>query len=161
MAKLLGVLFLAIFLEACERYSRTVSAPPNDTAKVLQLALRTAFLDYKLPEIGPLFRGGLFNDSVFVVTDSFPRRLLPATLDTIKFKFGSYEDVTSLLRRVHDSLKPNYLYICCFEKMDSVYSVSIQSRSPVRFGGGGSTEIDIVKRGDSMVVKQYSSNSIN
>jgi len=57
--------------------------------------------------------------------------------------------------------QPNYLYMCCFEKMGSVYSVSIQSRSPVRFGEGGSTEIDIVKRGDSMVVKQYFSNSIN
>lgn len=161
MAKKLGVLFLVVFHCGCKSHPITVPDHLNDTAKVMQLALRTALLEYKLPEISPLHLGNLFNDSIFVVTDSFPRRLLPATLDKIKFKFGSHQQFMSEIGSVDDSLKPNYLYICCFGKEDSIYSVSIQSRSCLPFGGGGSTFIDIIQWGDSTAVKHYSSNSIN
>jgi len=98
---------------------------------------------------------------LLVDIDSFPMRLLPAALDTIKFKFGRYQQVAETLRNIADSLKPNYLYICCFQKVDSVYSVSVQSRSFVPFGGGGSMFIDIVKRSDSLIAKNTSGNSIN
>lgn len=160
MSKIVSVIFLVVLLDGCG--SRIHLAPDlqNDTAKVMQLALKTALLDYKLPDTSPLFRGHIFHDSILVVTDSFPGRLLPETLGTLNFKFVSHQQFAGL-RNVHDSSKPNFLYVCCFEKVDSGYSVFIASFSDVRFGGGGSTLIDIVKRGDSLAVKHYSSSSIN
>jgi len=103
------------------------SRPPNDTAKVLQIALRAALLEHKLPEISPLFLGNFFNDSILVDIDSFPKRLLPAALDTIKFKFANHPQIADMERSNPDSLKPNYLYLCCFEITDCSYSDSIQS----------------------------------
>lgn len=159
--RLFSVLVLFMFLYGCKSDAVPKPDRPNDTVRVMQLALRTALLEHKLPEISPLFRGNLLHDSILVVTDSFPRRLLPATLDVLKFKFVSRQQVADQMRKVHDTLQANYLYVCCFEKADSIYSVSIQSRSDLPFGGGGSTYIDVVKRGDSMAVKHYASNSIN
>lgn len=161
MPKILNVIFLVVFLAGCKNHARPAPGLANDTVKVMQLALRSALLDYKLPEISPLFTGHLFHDSILVVTDSFPGRLLPVTLGTLNFKFVSHQQVAKLMRTVADTSKPNFLYICCFEKVDSVYSVFIASRSDVPLGGGGSTLIDVVNRGDSLVVKHYSSNSIN
>jgi hypothetical protein len=148
-------------LVGCKGASVQMTIPDNDTAKVLQVALRTAFFERKLPETGPLFAGNLFNDSILVDIDSFSKRLLPARLDTLKFKFGSYPQISALLSHIADSLKPNYLYICCFERTDSIYSVSVQSRSDVKFGGGGSMGIDIIKRADSFIVEHTYGNSIN
>ncbi len=154
-------LFPLVFLGACKGTALQIPDRANDTANVLQLALRTALFQHKLPDISSLFEGDYSKDSVFVVVDSFPHRLLPPTLNAINFKFGSYREVTAQLRDKGIAGKRNYLYICCFSKKDSVYSVSIQSRSCVPFGGGGATLIDIVKRGDSMMVHHYSSSSIN
>jgi hypothetical protein len=161
MIKLYGHLLLVILFVGCKCRSAQIVSPANDTTKALQLALRTALLEYKLPEISPLFRGNLFEDSILVDIDSFPKRLLPAALDTIKFKFGSYRQITDLIGKITDSSRPNYLFVCCFQKMDSVYSVSVQSRSDVRFGGGGAMDVEIIKRGDSFVVKHAWGNSIN
>ena len=137
------------------------SRPRKRHGKSVANCPSASFLEHKLPEISPLLRGNYFNDSVLVDIDSFPKRLLPATWDTIKFKFASHPQIADMERRIADSLKPNYLYICCFEKTDSSYSVSIQSRSVVAFGGGGSVYVDIVKRGDSFIIKHTLSNSIN
>ena len=156
-----SVRFLVILCAACKCRSAQIIVPANDTAKVLQIALRFALLEHKLPEISPLLQGNYFNDSILVDIDSFPKLLLPATLDTIKFKFANHPQIADMERRIPDSLKPNYLYICCFEKADSSYSVSIQSRSVVAFGGGGLVYVDIVKRGDSFIITHTSGNSIN
>jgi hypothetical protein len=154
-------LFPLVFLGECKSTTLQFPDRPNDTANVVQLALRTALFQHRLPEISSLFEGDYSKDSVFVVVDSFPHRLLPTTLNAINFKFGSYREVTGQLREKGIADKRNYLYICCFSKKDSVYSVSIQNRSCVPFGGGGATIIDIVKRSDSMIVQHYSSHSIN
>lgn len=161
LAAVYGVFFVEILCGGCKCRSAQVIVRANDTVKVLQIALRAVFVEHKLPEIGPLFCGSYFNDSVLVDIDSFPKRLLPATLGKIKFKFVSHPQISDLERRIADSLKPNYLYICCFEKIDSSYSVSIQSRSVLAFGGGGSVYVDIVKRGDSFIITHTSGNSIN
>lgn len=161
MSRMSRFLCLLVLLYGCKDRPPPRSVPINDTTRVLQIALQTALLEYKLPEIGSLFRGHLLNDSIFVATDSLPRRFFPATPDTIKFEFGSRQEFIDRLRNVHDTLKPNYLYVCCFERSDSGYSISIQSRSIVKFGGGGSTLIDVIKQGDSVVLKQYMSGSIN
>jgi hypothetical protein len=57
MVKVYGVLFLMILFTGCKYRSAQPVIPANDTAKVLQLALRTALVEHKLPEISPLFRG--------------------------------------------------------------------------------------------------------
>ena len=154
-------LFLLALLLGCKDQHPQRPGPKSDTTMVLQVALQTAFMEHKLPETSSLYRGHLFSDSIFVVTDSLPRRFFPDALDTIKFEFGSHQQFIDRLRNIHDTLKPNYLYVCCLERSDSGYSISIQSRSIVRFGGGGSTLIDVIKQGDSMVLRHFMSGSIN
>jgi hypothetical protein len=161
MTKLYGIFFLGALIVGCNDSSIHLPVLENDTAKVLQIALRNAFFERKLSESPALFRSNLFHDSILIDTDSFPKRLLPLTLDTLKFKFESYPQISGLLSNVADSLKPNYLYICCLERHDSVFSVLIMSRSTVNFGGGGGLYIEIVKRADSFIVKYTLGNSIN
>ena len=155
------MLFLILSFAGCKYRSTQTMVLASDTVEVFQLALRAALIEHELPEINSLFRSDLFRDSVLVDVDSFPKRLFPATLGRIKFKFGSYQQIADQLGKVPDSSKPNYLYLCCFQKVDSIYSVSVQSRSDIRFGGGGSMYAEIVKRDDSLVVKHVASNSIN
>jgi len=133
----------------------------NDTAEAVKFAIRTAFYHESLPEITALFRGNLFNDSILVETDSLPTGLLPTELDTLRFKIINKNQVAILKKSFSDSTLPNYLYICCFEREDSTYNVSIQSRCFYPFGGGGSIYFTILKSGDSLIVKDRSTGSIN
>ena len=157
------LIFLVLFtwfLE-CKNKPIKITKPINDTAEIINLAIRTAFYHENLPEISSLYLGNLFNDSILVQTDSLPIRLFPTGLDSMKFKYLNENQITRLRHSYNISEFPNYLYICCLEKSDTSYYISVQSRSCAPFGGGGSIEINIGKRQDSLFVIHHSSNSIN
>ena len=56
---------------------------------------------------------------------------------------------------------PNYLCISRFEKNDTGYYVQVQNLSALPFGGGGSLGLYFKKVGDSLIIADKASGSIN
>jgi hypothetical protein len=157
-----GLYIMLICLLSCNSPKPEVIQSKNDTAKVLELAIRTAFYHEQLPEISPLKKEFHFNDSILFTTGSLPLTALPSSIDSINFKILSRNQICSIIKADSNiSEPPNYLYINTFEKSDTGYYVSIQSLSCLPYGGGGSIGIYISKDKDSFFVKKRMSSSIN
>jgi hypothetical protein len=134
----------------------------NDTTSVMKLALKTAFEGKKLPGIDPLRKVYYHGDSILFTSDILPLKLLPNTIDTLKFKVVTLQQITESVKTESDLSKlPNYLNVRAFEKNDSGYYVSLQSLSNLNFGGGGQIGIYLEKRSHSFIVKKSLSSSIN
>jgi hypothetical protein len=161
MKHFFAILFLIYIFSGCRAKPTRPPNPVNDTTQIINFAILTALINKDLGDIDPLFRGKLFNDSILIAADSLPLRLLPAGLAPLKFKFFDLHQIAFLKHKYDSLLLPNYLFLCCFKKLDSTYSISVQSRSLVPFGGGGSIEINIGRKGDSLFVIDRSGNSIN
>jgi len=56
---------------------------------------------------------------------------------------------------------PNYLCISQFEKSDTGYYIQIQNLSALPFGGGGSLGLYFKKAGDTLMIVNKVSSSIN
>jgi hypothetical protein len=157
-----GICTLLIGLASCISPNTKVIHPTNDTIKVLELAIRTAFYHENLPDIDPLKQQYHFKDSILFTSDSLPLSALPQSIDTINFKILLHNQICSIIKA--DSILsqlPNYLYIRTFKKTDTGYYISIQSLSCLPFGGGGTIGIYITKEKDAFIVKNKMSSSIN
>lgn len=156
------VYIILIELVACNTERTKTIRPKNDTAMVLELALKTAFYHQNLPSYSPLVRPYHFKDSILFSSNIVPLAMLPTNLDTINFKVLP-ENVIRLMIQKDSNISnpPNYLFIKTFEKSDIGYYVIIESLSCQQFGGGGSIGIDIAKEKDSFIVKDKMSSSIN
>lgn len=157
------IAYIILFeLTACTTGSSRSIKPKNDTIKVLELALRTAFFHKNLPGYSPLMRPYHFKDSILFSSNILPLRMLPANLGTINFKILPVKEIRLMIQKDSNiSDPPNYLFIRSFEKNDTGYYVDIESLSYERFGGGGSIGVYITKEKDSFVVKDKMSTSIN
>ena len=155
------ILYFLIGLLSCNSPKAKVILVDSDTAKVLKLAIRTAFYHDNLPDISALKRKYRFNDSILFTTESLPLSILPGSVDTLRFKIFSRNQIFSLIK--NDSIEnlPHYLYLRSFEKNDTAYYVSLQNLSCLPFGGGGAIGIYIAKENESFVVKRKMSSSIN
>ena len=153
---------LLISFIGCKKPNPKVIQPKTDTARVIELALRTAFYHYNLPETYSLTLKYYFHDSILFTTRSLPLKYLPSNIDTLNFKILTREKIFSLIKSdTNVSNLPNYLCIGAFEKSDTGYFVNIQSLSCRPYGGGGTIRIYIVKNKDSFIVKNKMSTSIN
>jgi hypothetical protein len=126
----------------------------NDTTMLFHIALKTAFYHGILPGIESLRK----TDSIVITGDSSYLKLIPNTVDTFNFKIVDQKNVCSFL---NDSTKNNYLFIQGLEKLDSTYYLNIQNLSCKKFAGGGSIGLYLLKVGDSFIVKNHTSSSIN
>jgi hypothetical protein len=121
---------MLICLISCKSPKSEVIQPKNDTTKVLELAIRTAFYHEQLPAISPLKKEFHFKDSILFTTNLLPLSALPLSIDTISFKILSRNQICSLIRADSNiSELSNYLYVSAFEKSDTGYYVNIQSLS--------------------------------
>jgi hypothetical protein len=154
-------IILVEFTACCTGITKTIQ-PKNDTAKVLELALKTAFYHQNLPSYSPLVRPYRFKDSILFSSNILPLTMLPSNLDTIKFKVLP-ENVIRLMIQKDSNISnpPNYLFVRSFARSDTGYYVIIESLSCQQLGGGGSIGIDIAKEKDSFIVKGKLSSSIN
>ena len=156
------IVIILIILVSCEDPKTDLANITTDTTKVLELAIRTAFYRHNLPDIGPLMRQYRFKDSILFTSDSLPLSSLPLTLDSLKFKILSKSQICFFINADSNiSILPNYLYVGHFEKSDTGYYINIQSRSCLRYGGGGSIGIYIAKDKDSFIVRETHSTSLN
>jgi hypothetical protein len=153
-------ILLAVFVR-CRNNPTKLIEPINDTAEVIKFAIKTAFQRGNLSEIPALYHGHLFNDSILLETDSIPDRLFPIHVDSMIFKKANGLQIAQLMHSYNIDSLPNCLFICCFEKTDSFYHLHILNRSYAPFGAGGSMDVKIGKRQDSMFVIEKSFNSIN
>jgi hypothetical protein len=160
---ILLVLFLLLALPSCiNKPTGKILREENDTISVMKLALKTAFEGKRLPGIDPLKKGYYHRDSVLFTSDILPLELLPNTIDTLKFKVLTQQQIIESVKTESDLSKlPNYLNVRAFEKKDSGYYVSLQSLSNLNFGGGGQIGIYIEKHSDSFIVRKSLSSSIN
>lgn len=136
----------------------------GDTTRVLVLAIRTAFYHGNLPEIYTLYSSRQFNDSIWFTSDSLPLSILPKKVDSINFKILKKDQIRKMLTVGNTDTttqKTNFLLISAFEKNDTGYYVIVESRSCLKFGGGGSFGLEIKKEKDSFIVKSIMSSSIN
>ena len=143
--------------------SNTVSiSPKDDTTRVIELALRTAFYHHNLPSIDPLSYPYHFKDSILFTSDNLPLHFLPQTLDSLNFKILSLDKICPMILADSKMEKtPNYLIVRNLEKSDTGYYVHLGSLSCRPYGGGGSIGIYIEKKKDSFIVKSKMSSSIN
>ena len=154
--------FILFVLASCKDSNEKLIQPKNDTTKVIELALRTAFYHQNLPEIDLLFYPSHFKDSILFTSDSLALVNLPSKVDSVFFKILTQNQICSIIRADSNIAKvPNYLYISAFEKSDNGYYINIQNRSCLPYGGGGVIGIYIAKDKDSFIVKSKMSSSIN
>ena len=157
-----GFFLFLIVLACCKSSKPKVIQSKGDTTKVLELAIKTAFYNQNLPGMGPLFYSYHFKDSILFTTDSFSLTILPLSLDSFNFKVLPRKQICTMIKADSNISKlPNYLYLGAFEKSDTGYYVSVQSRSCLPFGGGGSIGLYISKEKDTFIVKYKTSSSIN
>lgn len=129
-----------------------------DMRAVLKLALKTAFFHDNLPGADALLK----KKSILITADSVYLKLIPLSYDTINFRIIDRIQVCGLLKKDNTNNNSTYLLISKIEKTsDSLYYVNIQNRSCNTFGGSGSIGVHIAKRGDSLMVREYTSSSIN
>jgi hypothetical protein len=153
---------LIISLVSCKSPTLKVVQPKNDTTKILELAIRTAFYHESLPSCDRLKDDYRFKDSILFTTDSLPLESLPISIDTMKFKILPKDQICLMIRADSNMEQvPNYLCIRTFEKNDTGYYLSIQSLSCLSFGGGGGIGMHIIQEGDSFIVKDRTTFSIN
>ncbi len=158
----IALCIIIIVFTSCKNSNTKILQPKNDTTKVLELALKTAFYHGNLPSISPLKYPYRFKDSILFTTNSLPLLALPLNIDTLKFKILSKNQILSILIADNNMDKlPNYLSVARFERSDTGYYVQIQSLSSVQYGGGGDIGIYIAKVKDSFIVKSKMINSIN
>ena len=151
----------AIFVSCKSSKTNLITNNKSDTTSVLELAIRAAFYHQNLPSIDPLKKRYHFGDSILFTSDALPLSILPKTIDSIKFKILTRNEIFLLIQTESDLHKiPNYLNIGAFEKSDTGYYVSVASLS-LGFGGGGQIGIYIAKQNDSFLVKRKMSSSIN
>ena len=160
--KLIFTILIVCLIFSCSDNGERVGQNINDTTEVIKFAIQTALSRHRLPEVGALKQGNLIDNSIFLSADSLPDRLIPSSIDTLKFKLVKRSQICSLITHMNDSISsPNFLDISHFEKNDSCYNVYIQSLSCIPYGGGGSLGINIFKKGDSLKAHIFGSWSIN
>ncbi len=154
---------LILFLVSCSNpKSNSEIRGKNDTVKIIELAIRTAFDHENLPGISPLKYNYRFNDSILFTSDVLLLSYLPQTVDSISFKILSKNQISAMLIADSNELNlPNYLSIADFEKNDTGYYVNIKSLSCFPFGEGGSCGIYITDNKGSFLVSEKHSWSIN
>jgi hypothetical protein len=158
----LGFYIILLGLASCKGPEVKFFQQKSDTAKVLELAIRTAFYHQNLPDLASLKKPYHFKDSILFTSDSLALSNLPQTIDSIKFKILPKNQIFSLIQTESDLNKlPNYLYVGAFERNDTGFYVNLKSLGCLPFSGGGSIGIYIKKENDSIVVKSISSSSIN
>jgi hypothetical protein len=160
--KIIVTYIILLELAACSTKSTYPIHSKNDTTNVLELALKSAFYHQNLPGYSSLVRPYHFKDSILFSSNILPLSMLPANLDTIKFKVLPEKVIRLMIQKDSSTASPpNYLFVRSFEKSDTGYYVVIESLSCQQFGGGGTIGIDITKEKDSFIVKDKMSASIN
>lgn len=158
----ISLYIILIIFTSCEISNAKIKQTKNDTTKVLELALLTAFYHENLPGITALKYPYRFKDSILFTSDSLSLITLPLNIDTLKFKILTKTEILSMLYADSNMDKlPNYLSVERFERSDTGYYVNILSLSSIHFGGGGSIGLYIAKVKDSFIVKSKMSSSIN
>ena len=157
------VLFFIFYtLASCSESRNKINYPTSDTAKVLELAIRTAFYHHSLPEDNALAIPYHFHDSILFTSKSLPLNFLPNNIDSLNFKILPESEICSIISADSNiSHLPNYLIVAGFEKTDTGYIIQVGSFSCKKYGGGGIIGIYIAKRNDSFFVKYKGSSSIN
>ncbi len=158
--------FLAIILNfsliSCVDRIQNPSIIPNDTAAILEIAVREGTSVRYMPDASSLHNSDSFGDSILFTSAVLPLTILPLVGDSQTFKILPESQICNILRQ--DSVLANarnYLNITAFEKNDSGYRVQIQNLSCQKFGGGGSVTLYFKKDGDSIALKERHSYSLN
>jgi hypothetical protein len=155
------IYILTVILSACHTQNeQSIERQNNDTTKVIELAIRTAFHGY-LPDVSALKRKYYFKDSILLATKLSLHYEIPSRVDTLLFKHLSEDEICTIIKGDISNNPPNYLCIQSFEKNDSGYKIMLASLSCLPFEGGGSMGLDIVKRNDSFFIKKKMAFSIN
>lgn len=153
---------ILFFATSCKLTTPKTIQIKSDTTRVIELAIRTAFLKQSMPEIDKLLFSYRFKDSLFFTSDSSLLNFLPYTVDSLSFKILPKNE---LIKRVksdsYNKRLPNYLYLRTLEKTDTGYYVNLQSLSFIPLGGSGTIGLNIVKEKDSFYVANKQSSSIN
>ena len=89
--------FILFALASCKDSNEKVIQPKNDTTKVIELALRTAFYHQNLPEIDLLFYPSHFKDSILFTSDSLALVNLPSKVDSVFFKILTQNQICSII----------------------------------------------------------------
>jgi len=156
------IFFLCCLIGACVNKAPLNSRrQTGDTTAVIELALRTAFIKSRLPNIDALKKPYHHGDSILFTSAKNLLALLPRSVDTLKFAVLTPQQIMEPVLRESDSRRfPNYLNLETFEKTLSGYYVSLRNQS-TGFGGGGQIGIYIEKRDDSLTVIKTQSSNIN
>jgi len=157
-----GLYLIFFTLISCHESKQKLYYPKSDTAKVLELAIRTALYHHNLPGSDPLKYPYHFHDSILFTSEVLPLSLLPTNLDSLNFKVLSESEICSMIYADSNLPHlPNYLMVSGFDKNDTGYVVHIGSFSCQPMGGGGAIGIYILKANDSFFVTHKGASSIN
>ena len=153
---------ILLFAYSCKLTTSKPLQLKSDTTRVIELAVRTAFLRQSMPEIDKLVYNKKFKDSLLFTSDSSLLNFLPYAVDSLGFKIVPKNKLIKTNNsKSYSKASPNYLYLRTVEKTDKGYYVSLQCLSFIPFGGGGAIGLNIVKEKDSFYVVSQQSSSIN
>jgi len=161
-SRLLILLLFLFFLFSCDTQPTTADKPVSDTTIVLNAALNHATSIEFMPEASALRRPSKFGDTILLTCEPLPLDILPTKSGNEIFKVLPKQTIYRMLTGEsyrHDV--PNYLCISQFEKNDTGYYVQVQNVSALPFGGGGSLGLYFKKVGDSLIIANKASSSIN
>lgn len=158
----LVILLLLVSLCSCGTRSTTADKSVSDTTIVLNTALKQATSIEFMPDVSALRRPSKFGDTILLTCEPLPLEILPTKSGNDIFKVLPKQTIYRILTGEsyrHDI--PNYLCVSQFEKNDTGYYVQVQNLSALPFGGGGSLGLYFKKVGDSLLIIDKASSSIN
>lgn len=146
-----------IVLISCTDRNRdaTASSSKNDTARAIQLAIKT-ILTEDFPDAPSMKKVGVFHDSIFFVASSLlPTTHVPERVDSFHIKVLA-DSLLCATMKSDTSYKelPNYLKLDSFENRDTGYFVKLESLNCLPGGEAGSLGIFIVKTKDNFVFEK-------